>query len=286
MFYLMLPIGHLLFGWNPVQASLGGIIEYWAPYYAFYLLTFNWLAGGKRSAFWSDVYETLVCFPMASAVAATLLRPFGRSFQVTPKGIATRSLSVNWPIALPLLGMAVLCASGIAMKIAADPFASTHSDSTLINLVWNAYNLALLSVALQGTMDVPQERKYLRFPHATSAHLDVKGQILSVQTIDLSEGGARLQYSSFVNSFDRATISFPEIGLHEIECRCKRVDDADGIVTVRFERLPLNKLRRLIEYLYCREGSWMDRELPESRSLFDFARATVRLFPLCESRLT
>ncbi|HYF51286.1 MAG TPA: glycosyltransferase [Planctomycetota bacterium] len=285
IFYLTLPIGHLLFGWNPVRASLGGILEFWAPYYAFYLLTFNWLAAGKRSAFWSDVYETIVCFPMAVAVTATLLKPFGRTFSVTPKGLSNHRVHVNWPVALPLLIAASMCAAGLIATLASNPWASMQADSTLMNMVWNAYNLALLSIALQGTIDVPQERRHLRFARSVPARLEVNGIQHETLTLDLSESGARFKLGTHLPAGAQATLTIKDAQLTApVEVIAER--GARGSVRVVFGELTVDQTRALTRYLFCRAGVWQGRCSTESRSLWDFLRTTVRLYPLCETRQT
>ena len=63
-FCLLLPLLYFFFGIVPLDTSAELLLVFLLPFRVCQTLSLSWLTGGHRSAFWSEVYETMLCFPM------------------------------------------------------------------------------------------------------------------------------------------------------------------------------------------------------------------------------
>lgn len=77
--FLFAPLCFLLFDIAPLRATIDQLIFFYLPYYVGGVMCFSWLTENRRSAFWSDVYETLLCLPMSITVLQTLINPHNYS---------------------------------------------------------------------------------------------------------------------------------------------------------------------------------------------------------------
>ncbi|MCS6783499.1 MAG: hypothetical protein NZ482_10075, partial [Gloeomargarita sp. SKYG98] len=95
----------------------------------------------RRSVFWSDVYETLLCWPMSLTVVRTFFNPRNKPFKVTPKGIDNRSrIQPNWPLMRPLLVLLVLSVGGVLRQVWSWQEVVRNPDSLAVNVFWATYN--------------------------------------------------------------------------------------------------------------------------------------------------
>ena len=74
-FCLLLPLLYFFFGIVPLHTSAELLLVFFLPYRVCQALSLSWLTGGHRSAFWSEVDQTMLCYPMTLTVIGTLLRP-------------------------------------------------------------------------------------------------------------------------------------------------------------------------------------------------------------------
>ncbi len=63
LFCLLLPLLYFLFGVVPLNTSGEMLLFFFLPYSVCQVTCLSWLTGGHRSAFWSEVYETMLCYP-------------------------------------------------------------------------------------------------------------------------------------------------------------------------------------------------------------------------------
>ena len=87
-------------------------MTFFLPYWVCQALALSWLAGGHRSAFWSEVYDTMLCFPMTLTIFSTFLKPFGKPFKVSAKGETKTGLTFNPVVGVPLLALMAFVRAG------------------------------------------------------------------------------------------------------------------------------------------------------------------------------
>ncbi|MGK7875149.1 MAG: glycosyltransferase [Xenococcaceae cyanobacterium] len=287
--FLLMPIFYILIGWRAFRTTVVSILSYWLPYYLFSVLTTDCLNGGTRSRSWSEVYQALICFPLALTIVQTIIKPFGKSFHVTPKGLSLTGIKVNWQVANPLIITAILCLIAIFMGLTVTAVDTYTPGELFINLTWAVYNFFLLIVSIQAAIDIPQERQYLRFSHYLDCELRLGEEEIPSKTINLSEGGSLLEFHrSFLPALvdEVGSLSIPEIGLVEVPVRVVRQEQKQETVelSIEFAQLSVSQQRQLIEFLFCRPGQWETERVSEMRSLWAFFLSIFRLYPLTETR--
>ncbi|QLL29408.1 glycosyltransferase [Thermosynechococcus sichuanensis E542] len=291
--FLWAPLAFLLFGLAPLRATINEILYFYLPYYLGNVMAFSWLTEGRRSAFWSDVYETIIALPMAITVIRTFISPKGKPFKVTPKGIVDpHHININWPLIRPLLIVAILTMIGLIWRSSPLQDTLVNPDSLLINMVWSAYNLALLLVCVLVAIDVPQ-RRHPRFCRQEPCELILGGDRYGGKTLNLSEEGAciRLTAPTHIHLGEglgelRFTEPSPLVNLTlPIQIRWSRSSSRQDIeMGVQFQTFSLPKRRRFLRYLYCQPGQWDEVRVPEIKTAWAMLQSLFRLHPLAESR--
>ncbi len=279
--FLLAPLVYAFADVVPVRATLPELLFFFLPQYLATWVTFGWLSYRTRSLVISEIYDVVLCFPLALTVVQTLWRPFAKGFRVTPKGGRRDRLVFHWNLALPLLvvfgGTALSLWVNLARCIMAqaDP---GHLKGLELGLFWSIYNLFLLAVALLVMLDVPKPDLYewfalKRLVKMTSA----SGAIAWGVTTALSEGGARLEFTQTAIALEvpqPVTVEILEEGL-----TLQAVLTGEGAAGVlRFTEVTLPQHRRLVEMLFCRPGQWQRSQHPgELASLGLLVRSV--LFP-------
>jgi cellulose synthase (UDP-forming) len=283
--YLALPLAYLLFGIIVMRASLAALAFYQFPYLVLSLAAGSWLRERTRSPFWDDVYATLLCLPQCRAVAETLLWPFGAGFKVTPKGIDVRALRLNGRLFWPLAAIGALLGGGLSYRLATDRWSTAEPEGTGIVYFWTVYSLVYIWLAIQATFDCPQERASPRVRERLACRLRWGEGEARGATIDISEGGARVEIEGHVPAAapPGATLDLPLAGLEGVPISTWR-REPDGRLGVAFGAIGLERERRLVEYLFCRRGVWGGQRVDEARSIGALLKSIFRLYPLAATR--
>ena len=140
----------------------------------------------------TDLSQLLSSFVIVRTVIAGLTRPFGRPFQVTPKGSCSGGVVIQWNYLLPFALVALGTFLGILINT------SAYSELAVepgfgVNVFWSIYNIAVLLLAVAVCVELPQQRLHARLPASEPGVIRGQGQPDSVCTIvNLSLGGAKL----------------------------------------------------------------------------------------------
>lgn len=188
---LTAPLLALLMGIIPVTASVASLVHYFGAYYIATLVMLRTVSHGTRNAFWSEVYETAMCFPLLWANVKTLLNPWKkRPFVVTPKG--RQQDKPKWShltrLAPHLICLGLLVAglfNGIRLWMSQEPYPGLE-----VSLFWGAVNGLFLSVAILAATDRPEWRKTLRVGCRQRCEVLAEGQRSEGVTKELDERGA------------------------------------------------------------------------------------------------
>jgi cellulose synthase (UDP-forming) len=286
--FLVMPLAYLWFDLAPLRATVDQVLVFFAPYYVCNILVLSWLTAGRRSALWSDVYETILCFPLALTVLHTLRQPFGRGFSVTPKGITGHQIQVNWALISPLLVLLILSILGLGMRLVNAPWSTGNPDSLIINMVWTGYNLVLLQICMLVAVDVPQ-RQHPRFEHPIPCEIWVEEGWLPGQMINLSEGGLAATFSNLPNPLPLSSTipcQIPSLGL-TLEVRVWHqgtLPSGERRLAMQFSDLPLAAKRVLIEFLYTQPGMWREQQVLEHTTAWALVRSVFRWYSLAVTR--
>ncbi len=302
LIFLILPPFCILFELMPIKASFEEVLYFFLPLYIYNLLSFSWLTQGWRSLFWSDVYEVMLCVPMARMVFQALTNPFGQGFKVTPKGLDNgQQLRPNWGLILPLLFILGLMGFALGEYAVNAPWKAMGLETVWINGSWTLYNAIMIGAAILAAIDVPQ-RRHPRFNQSLSCSLKIGNWVAKGQTLNLSEAGAhlylKLPESGFPQSGEGCQLLIPAQIPQDITTQpCwpalqipadlrwgRKTPDRTVQVGLQFNQVPLNPYRTLIEGLFCQPGQWPDVKVPEYRTAWALLTSLWRLYPLTGSR--
>ena len=290
-FCLLLPLLFFFFGVVPLNTSGQLLLTFFLPYWVCQALALSWLAGGHRSAFWSEVYDTMLCVPMTLTILSTLHKPFGKPFKVSAKGETKSGLTFNPVVGVPLLVLMALYVPAIVYAVINARWAADPSIFALA-IGWSIYSMLLLWLSFLASLDVPQLSTSLRFKHELPATIRRRGVSWPVTVAAISDADLVLaadpaellenatgQYAPLAG----LTISVPACGLREVPVSALPHEE-DGGFALKLERLPVDQHRALIAFLYCRPNQWDERGVPESLTFWHFLQAPFRMFPLAETR--
>jgi cellulose synthase (UDP-forming) len=295
--FLIMPLVYSFVNVIPIRTTLPELLYFFLPYYLVQLTVFSWLNHRSRSALLSDIYTLVLVFPLALTLIRSLLKPFGRGFKVTPKGLGSDRFTFNWPLAWPLLGLFGLTAislwRNLGMCMVKGNWATTVAPEVAnqikglgLGWMWSVYNLMLLGIALLILLDVPRPDPYpwldlrrvvrLRFGGAQGPEATVRWGV----TTALSEVGAEVALTqgdlpTFVTDvfspMNELATGKPvpvevEIAEAALPLQAKLIqvghDGEFPILRLAFEPLALPQQRLLVEMLFCRPGQWKRRRSP------------------------
>ncbi len=289
LLFLLVPSLYFLCNIAPIKTTALGTIEYFLPLYILNLTTFSWMTGGWRSMFWSEVYDILLCIPMSQMVVSTLLNPFGTGFKVTPKGVTSNKISINWSLMVPLLCLLAVTTGSALYFLANKTWRSFDADQMALNAVWTIYNVMLMMIAALAAIDVPQ-RRHPRFDRSYSCIVNLGDRYIQGKTVEVSEGGAQILIpNAWINELpDTGYLHFDEPGMDDdvipVRLRWAKRSRTNMLLGLEWGTLPETVYRPLITDLFCRPGQWQDNTVPEHQTVWAFVRTCFRLYPLAESR--
>jgi cellulose synthase (UDP-forming) len=276
--FLLFPFTYAFLGVIPIQATMNELVYFFLPYIVAQFSTFAWLNGRSRSALLSDIYSLVLAFPLAFTVFRVMLHPFGRGFNVTPKGQTRSQYRFNWGLAWPLILMFIATAFslwrnlGICMikgewQTTVSPELAQTVKGVGLGWVWSAYNLILIGIALLILLDVPKSDLYEWFNLRRTVRIKVGDRDYWGSTNMLSEGGAEIVLTQ--SGVDLLNLDMPiEITILEIDltlsAQVVNLELEEGLATLRvlFEPLTLHQEKALVEMLFCRPGQWQYRTTP------------------------
>lgn len=301
--FLVVPVLTALLGLVPMKAGWLEWLLWFAPLYLANWATCNWLSHRSCSAVLSDIYAIVNCVPILMTVINTLVRPFGRAFRVTPKGIARDRAMFNRMPGLPLLGIWGLTLAALIYALvhlaSGSPLPENQLTGLRLSVVWLGYNLLLVGMAVRACVDAPKPSFYEWFGLPRSGQFQGTGahRPIDMHLRLVSEAGAIVAWPS--NRPRPAVGQTGEMQLVDRDfadplCFPVRVlasdrDPKTGEQRLEFiwQDLTLAQRRSLIEWIYCRPGQWQPRESPGELASFGLLlRRGLRLRPKVTDRRT
>jgi cellulose synthase (UDP-forming) len=278
--FLLIPPAYAFFGIIPIRATPEEMFYFFIPYYLVSLTTASWLNSRSRSAMLSSIYSLVLAFPLALTVVRVLLNPFGKGFQVTPKGTLNAKFSFNWQLAIPLFLIFFLTAFSLWVNLGNYLLMGEwHLDMPLetlsqvrgigIGWIWSAYNLLLLAVSLLILIDAPRLSSYDWYDLHYTMELEV-GQVKfwGISTA-VSEIGVEICLTQVptpdfqMQQSVLSEIAFLEAGLSlQGTIVSVRSQAQQCFIQIQFAPLERPQQRQLIEMIYCRPGQWRHRCAP------------------------
>jgi cellulose synthase (UDP-forming) len=195
LFLLLIPLVYLLLGWMPLQfTSTGDLVRYQLPLMVGLFLTTRWLVGSHYVPLVSVPASIFASFRLAPTVVASLIRPFGKPFRVTPKGaLSVGGRRVDVVTLTPILITMGLTLLGLLINVTPELAVVPFTEFFPIAVFWSGLNVFALALAALLCIEGPRLRREERFVVQEPAVLHWNGQTHEVWLVDASLDGFHLR---------------------------------------------------------------------------------------------
>ena len=277
VFFLLMPLGYAFLGILPIRATTEEFLFFFLPYYLTRLTVFTWLNDRSRSAILSNIYGLVLAFPQAIAVTQVMFDPFGKGFNVTPKGTKSDRFNFNWQLASPLLVLFAFTGISLWLNIYGSIRAEMEISPTMpgvnIGWIWSIFNLLSLGGALLILLDVPKIELHEWFALRRLVKLEIATsdcqQVYWGATTKISEVGLEMSVAQAAIAQLPKLTTIP-VSLTILEENIELIGQVVSIkfdghfyqLRIDFTPLQLQQERLLIALLYCRPGQWKRRNSP------------------------
>ncbi|MDH4216551.1 MAG: glycosyltransferase, partial [Gallionella sp.] len=156
--YFIAPAAFLILGINMYNASWLQVVAFSIPFLLSTFIVMDFLYGGTRQPFFSEIYECVQAMFLTPAVISVLMNPRKPSFKVTPKGNTNKNDYLS-PMSAPFFFIIIINIIALVLSVDrwfADPI---MRDVLLVTGTWCVYNLYLALISLGAFWERKQIRK-------------------------------------------------------------------------------------------------------------------------------
>ena len=247
LFAVLVPIIFLWTGLPPlVHAEVPDLINYQIPVLVAHMGVMMWLSGGRYLPFLTTGFSLLLSFRLVPTIAATLIKPFGVPFRVTPKGSGAAQGVDHWTrgCAMFLLIVTVL---GLLFNARPETQVIADPEHRMAALFFSVINAGALVLAVLAGRDRSRPRMAERFVTSESVTCEMKDGTLVPATVrDASVNGARIEWPK-----DQPVPRSMRIHLRENRSVRATVVRAHGnMLGVRFELADAKERERMMLWVY------------------------------------
>jgi cellulose synthase (UDP-forming) len=215
--FMMTPLLYLLFGLQPIQATLTEIFIYYVPSFVALYWGYSLLSKGTRHLFWSEVYETSVSMYHSIATYSTLFSPFKSVFNVTPKGELNDRISFQWKLVYPQLLLSLAIGVGLILAACRAFENPAYLGGLFTNFFWGVYNLSLLLGSIYVAQERPQYRLAPRVNKQIRCELRLLDGTIAVGYItNLSENGVAITFAEPIPVAGTLALKILDWGIDEV----------------------------------------------------------------------
>lgn len=219
---IAIPLAYLLLGWLPFHfTNVGDMVYYQLPVFLAFFLASRWLVGGHFSPLVSGPAGLFASFRLGPTVVASLIKPFGQPFKVTPKG---SDASHGRRVDFFTLGMILLCMgltlAGLLVNVVPELALVPYDEFFPVAVFWSLMNIATLAMAALLCFEGARVRKEERFFTSESALIHDGDSSFSAHLNDVSVDGCKLDLPTGVPSqFHPATASITVEGVGRVRIK-------------------------------------------------------------------
>ncbi|CAG9176840.1 hypothetical protein LMG23992_03350 [Cupriavidus laharis] len=249
-FTLMLLAGPLLYWYLDVPTLYGDPLQFLAygvPALLLYWAYSIWVTGSRAMPIFTEVTQIVAALAVTATLASAVIKPFGRPFKVTNKGLDRSKLVVHGKFAVLYGALFVLTGMGLARAVVAD----ADAQGVVFNVAWTIVSMVLYLASLLVCVELPRPRKEERFPYQARALLRLHGADGTARefagvTRDLSCNGAALLCTHAATVPDGAEGAFWLAPLGWVPCRVARTRKGLIGVALRPDMAARHRLIRLL----------------------------------------
>ena len=271
LLFALLPLVYLWTGRSHFYVtSTAELLAYQGPALVAGFLLSRWFLPHARVPLLSSAIYFYLSARTFPTVLATLIKPFGAPFHVTPKGRANIGKGGD-PIAVwGLVVLIVLTVGGIIVGCNS-PGRLTSPTGLTIATCWALCNLVLFGLTLLSVSQKPRLRGEERFPIGRPGLLATSGRAQNCTVIDMSLSGVLLDGAQNLQVGESARLSLDGMG-PLAGTVVRKMGNKAGI---RFGTMPEAHRDQLIIYLYTSGFTNAVREMNPFCVLWQLFRGAV-----------
>jgi cellulose synthase (UDP-forming) len=245
-FILMMMVAPVLYWYFNIAAfytTPSAFMFYGLPALIGFWLYGPWITDRRTLPIFTEVTQLVAAYAVTMTILSACIRPFGRPFKVTAKGLDRSKVVVHWKLAgFFIVLMACLQAGAVNTMLTAQ-----MSAGTVFNLAWTLVALVLNLAAIMACVDLPRLKQEERFPFAHAARWRAEGHEETSRFIDISMSGAALERGRIMpRPGTLLEVQIPKVGWVPATV----VRHSKRRLCVAFE--PTEAMRhRLIEAIFC-----------------------------------
>ncbi|WCT73310.1 UDP-forming cellulose synthase catalytic subunit [Sphingomonas naphthae] len=196
--FLTSPLCYLLFGYNVIHAPASLIFAYAVPHLINSSRASTRVQAGERRLFWSEIYETILCFHLVKPTVLTLFNPRKGKFNVTDKGGLLDKGYFDFTSVKPHVFTACLLALGLFIGVVKLLMPATYGNqfgTLLLNTAWTLFSLMILTAAIAVARESRQVRQSVRIDTVLPVTVYfADGHVVDAHTTNASLGGLAIDF--------------------------------------------------------------------------------------------
>lgn len=189
------PAIYLLTGLMPLMnASTDSVFSYQIPAILAAMMTIRLFAPWQYYPVAATAHGVLQAFRLLPTIMATLIRPHGHAFKVTPKGRdAAGGPQVDAPTVVMATGLVLATALGLLLNANIDTRIVEREALIPVVALWAILNMVILTIVATIAVSPPALRAEERFDLNEPVRLRTQAGRLEAETRDLSLSGAAVE---------------------------------------------------------------------------------------------
>jgi len=271
LLFALLPLVYLWTGWSHFYVtSTAELVAYQGPALISGFLLSRWFLPHARVPLLSSAIYFYLSARTFPTVVASLIKPFGTPFRVTPKG-RTHIGKGGDPVAVWGLAVLIVLTVGGIIVGCNSPGRLSSPTGLTIATCWALCNLVLFGLTLLAVSQKPRLRGEERFPIGRPGLLAASGRARNCTVIDMSLSGVFLGGAGDLEVGQSVRLSLDGIG----PLAGTVVRKSGSKAGIRFGNIPELDRDRLVVYLYTSGFSNQVREMNPFRVLWQLLRGAV-----------
>ncbi|MDZ3991821.1 glycosyltransferase family 2 protein [Pseudomonas sp. Teo4] len=183
---LVSPVLYWYFGIAGFYATPAAFLAYGMPALIAYWGYSTWVTERRSLPIFTEVTQIVCALAITATLISAAIRPFGRPFKVTAKGLDRSKAMVHWKLFGFFLILSALAQIG---AITAIVNAHTFDGNMVFNLCWTVLVLLYNLATLVACVDRPRLHGEERFPFDRSTELRLGSRALKGRLVDISVSG-------------------------------------------------------------------------------------------------
>lgn len=243
---LVSPVLYWYFGIAGFYATPGDFLVHGLPALIAFWGYGTWVTDRRTLPVFTEVTQIVASLAVTATLASALLRPFGRPFKVTAKGLDRTRTVVHWKLFGFFLALTLLAQAGAFIAIST---AASFDGNMLFNLCWTVVALIYNLATLVACVDRPRLHGEERFPFDKPTGLRLADKVLPGRLLDISLSGASLScaFARSIKPGVKGQLWINKLGWLGFEVMRNHGSDRLG---VRFVELNEGLRQRLIARLF------------------------------------